>query len=127
MNFMGDPIQKGDVMYDIIDGPITVVSVHHNHIRAQKGANPNSARTYGYDGILTGRRPRRTLFWHDPIALEPRKSEKAWQAQLAAVRKMSDLLAQVAMAYEDDAELRLAQEEPTEQEKLATFLKNEVC
>ena len=113
-------------MYDIIDGPITVVSVHHNHIRVQKGANANSARTYGYDGILTGRRTKRTLFWHDPIALEPRKSEKAWLAQLAAVKQMSDLLAQVAMAYEEDAQLRLAEEPPTEQDKLAAFLQNEV-
>lgn len=97
-NFHGAPIQVGDVLHDVLDGPMTVTDVVSRGIRAIKGGNVNTTRFYDYNGVLAGRRSRPTLFWHDPIVVTPRKDAYQWLAQLSALRSMCQLLGDFAQS-----------------------------
>jgi hypothetical protein len=100
MNFQGAELSVGDKLHDIVDGPVTVVELMPDGFRATKGGNPNTSRVFDYNGKLCGRRQRPTLFWHDPIALIPRKNAHAWLAQLQALKNMSELMGQYAESAE---------------------------
>lgn len=116
--FFGDTVEAGDVLHDVQDGPITVVSVHSNHMRCRRGSGRTVLYTYGYDGLLRGRRSRRTLYWRDPIVMEPRKDEKLYLRQVQAVRTVAALMADVVEASEVIEDLPVHEsQEPSDLQK----------
>lgn len=116
--FFGDDIEAGDRLLDLLDGPINVVSVHAGYMRCTIGGNQNTLRTYGFDGILRGRRKVRTLYWHNPIVMDPRKSQVAYLAQVQAVKTVTDMMGNIAVAKE----ALVPQIEPEKVEQVGTDL-----
>lgn len=96
--FFGDTVEQGDSLYDLIDGPVRVISVSESGIRCVKGGNPNSVRSYSFDGILSGRRQVRTLYWHNPVLIEPRKGGSTFDAQAKAIGLLAALIGDIAEA-----------------------------
>lgn len=94
--FFGDPIEKGDTLYDLIDGPVRVISLEPNGVRCVKGGNANSVRSYNSQGILVGRRNVRTLYWHNPVLIEPRKGGSTFDRQAQAVKILADLIGEIS-------------------------------
>lgn len=82
-NFDGDPIELGDKLFDIYDNKhVTVVQVYKDRfmVRVPGRRRGASTYTYTYDG-RRARRDGRTLFWHDPRVVIPRKNAVHWRAQ----------------------------------------------
>lgn len=78
--FDGDPLYVGDKLFDIVDGIVTVVQIYDDRILLQVGGRATRTKPYSYNGIAA-RRSSRTLYWHDPRVVVPRKDAHVWTAQ----------------------------------------------
>lgn len=88
--FDSDPINIGDRMFDTgEDSAVTVMQLYSNRIMV---AIPGKgSRSYTYGGVMSGN-TRKTLFWHDPQLLTPRKDPQAWSLQRSTLQAMMEAL-----------------------------------
>lgn len=88
--FDGDSISVGDRLFDTgEDSAVTVMQLYSNRIMV---AIPGKgSRSYTYGGVMSGN-TRKTLFWHDPQILIPRKDPQAWSLQKSTLRSMMESL-----------------------------------
>jgi len=84
-NFDGDPIYVGDKLFDLVDGIVSVVQIYPDRILLQVGGRSTRTKPYSFGGVAA-RRSVRTLYWHDPRVVVPRKEAHAWTAQRALIK-----------------------------------------
>lgn len=80
--FDNEPIEIGDKLFDIYDNAwVTVHQIFTDRFLVQMpGGRRSQSRTYDYRGIAA-RRSGRTLYWHDPRVIVPRKHAQHWSEQ----------------------------------------------
>lgn len=89
--FDGDTIRIGDRLFEWNDGAVTVLQLYSDRILVSVPGK--GSRSYSYGGVLAGS-TRKTLYWHDPEVLIPRKDPKAWSLQRSTLRQMMELQSQ---------------------------------
>lgn len=93
--FDGDTLEIGDKLFDIYDNKhVTVVQVYKDRfmVRVPGRSRGAATHTYTYDG-RRARRDGRTLFWHDPRVVIPRKNAVHWRSQREMVANLVNDLA----------------------------------
>lgn len=89
--FDGDPISVGDRLFEMNEGSVTVIQLYSDRILVSVPGK--GSRSYSYGGVLAGS-SRKSLFWHDPFVLIPRKDAKAWSVQRSTLRAMMHSMSQ---------------------------------
>lgn len=87
----GESVAVGDRVFDVsaTRGVGQVVAIGVAGIEVQFQTGPRII--YRHDGAQTGK-VRPTLFWRDPILVVPRKNEKGWQHQKAALEAIRNII-----------------------------------
>lgn len=103
--FDGDPIYVGDKLFDIVDGIVTVVQIYDDRILLQVGGRTTRTKPYSFNGIAA-RRSSRTLYWHDPRVVVPRKDAHVWTSQKALLsdytKRFGDIVASAKYSEDHD-------------------------
>lgn len=84
-----DVINKGDRLYDLMDGVVEVVDVRGDTIVCAKQTSSGrpALTQYSAQGVKARARVR-TLYWHDPIVAHPRKDARVWTSQARLIKNM---------------------------------------
>ena len=87
----GEAVEIGDRVFDVsaTRGVGKVVALTTIGIEVQFQTGPRII--YKTDGAQTGK-IRPTLFWRDPILVVPRKNERGWQHQRAALEAIRNII-----------------------------------
>lgn len=94
MQLDGSSIVEGDVVYDILYGPGTVVQILPADRCLVRFAAAGGQKSISYSsGGVSPRFPARTLYWHNPVIVIPSKREARWGSLRAAMTALRDALA----------------------------------
>jgi hypothetical protein len=77
IRFDDDALNVGDTLYDVVYGTCVVLRItpdNRIHVRFGSGRD----RAYSALGVTRDVGREKTLFWHPPIVVTPRKSETEW-------------------------------------------------
>jgi hypothetical protein len=77
VQFDGDALNVADTLHDVLYGAGTVLRITPDnviHVRFGDGRD----RAYNIRGSTRDVGRQKTLFWHPPVVVTPRKSEAEW-------------------------------------------------
>lgn len=81
----GEFIDIGDTVFDIINGPGTVIDSTKSAITVR--FNNNRKMDFTPTGMYN---KTRRIFWHNPIILAPEKDGAAWQGLVTAIAGLTN-------------------------------------
>lgn len=89
----GHEVKVGDLVIDLILGGGTVEELTSNN---SMRVAFEGGRVFSFDdGVRTNSGQRRTLFWHDPVIVQPPKDAAVWGAVRSAIQTMDAQFKQV--------------------------------
>jgi hypothetical protein len=106
--FDGDQIEAGDRVYDLRREKVCNVLKTYTD-RMLVGIPGEGSVTFNYAGVERTRTGK-TLFWHDPRFLVPRKSAEEWSIQRSTLRAMMHYMGEfmrMAHVIDDEPEQEL--------------------
>ena len=82
-----EPVMENDKVYDLVLGYGTVVSLRFGeiHVRFASGIRITYDGTGHYGGV-------RRLYWHNPVVVEPPKSQRGWDALTGCIAAIKTFL-----------------------------------
>ena len=84
MIFDGDPISVGDRLFDTRrDTAVHILKLYSDRVLAKIPGQ--GSVTYSYGGVERGRTSK-SLYWHDPRVIIPRKAAAEWAIQRDTLR-----------------------------------------
>lgn len=118
--FMGHTIKIGDRLFDTVDRMVTVVELFSDQILAEITSRGGRVqKTYGFNGVQS-RRQVRTLYWQNPMVVEPHKDPVIWQHQKAIIEASSEEIGKLlGTLYKKNPELRPTNESITQAQATA--------